>query len=231
MVAAWQVASAAIGAIWVPSPGQVIHRAWTEWLSGGLLRDVTATTTLTLVGIGIGVVIGVGSACLLRLSPQIDEIVQPYVSAAMSVPKLALVPLLVLWFGTGWLPRILLVSVTATFIIFALTYSGLITIQSSLVMTAKLMGANSRQINREIVLPTIWPFILTGLEVAFPWAVSAAIVAEYLASKAGIGHYVEIAQNQADTAGVFYGILLATALVLLLNTILYFVRRLTAKFH
>jgi ABC-type nitrate/sulfonate/bicarbonate transport system permease component len=229
LLAAWQFASAAVGEYWVPGIEAVAGRLWSEALKGALLVDLVATAQLFFAGTAIGLVVGCAFACALRLSPRIDAMLQPFITAVMSVPKLGLVPLLVLWFGTGWAPKVLLVALTVLFIVFSLTYSGLTTVDSRLVMTARVLGADALQITRNVVLPTVWPFVLTGLEVALPWAVSAALVAEYLSAKVGIGHGIEQARQMSDSVGVFYGIVLATVLVLFGNAVLAAARAITVK--
>ncbi len=225
----WELASRWVGPEWVPSVEQVSQRLVKELISGKLLTDLTATTQLLTTGTLIGAVGGCALACLLRLSPRIDGMMQPLITAMMSVPKLGLVPLLVLWFGTGFTPKVLLVALTVLFIVFSLTYSGLVTIDARLVMTARVLGATPTQVTRSIVIPSVLPFIFTGLEVALPWAVSAALVAEYLASKTGVGHGIEQARQLSDSVGVYCGIVVATALVLACNAVLAGVRRMTVK--
>lgn len=229
LVAVWELASASLGSYWVPGVVTVAGRAWSELLSGALLRNLAFTSYLFATGTAIGLFMGAGAACALRLLPRIDQAVQPLITALMSVPKLGLVPLLVLWFGMGWMPKILLVALTVLFIVFAITYSGLVTINPRLVTTALVLGATPIQVTRHIVLPTVWPFVLTGLEIALPWAVSAALVAEFLSSQVGIGHGIEQARQMSDSVGVFYGIVVATVLVLVCNAALTATRRLTVK--
>lgn len=226
---AWALASRWAGDYWVPGIGQVAQRFWQEAVAGKLVRDLAATSQLLLAGTAIGTAIGCAMACLLRLFPRIDAMTQPFITAMMSIPKLGLVPLLVLWFGTGLAPKVMLVALTVLFIVFSLTYSGLVTVDSRLVMTARVFGANALQVTRNIVIPSVLPFIFTGLQVALPWAVSAALVAEYLSSKTGIGHGIEEARQLGDSVGVYYGIVLATILVLLCNGALTLARRLTIK--
>lgn len=96
-------------------------------------------------------------------------------------------------------------------------------------MTARVFGATPLQLTRHIVIPSVLPFIFTGLQVALPWAVSAALVAEYLAAKVGIGHGIEEARQLSDSVGVYYGIVLATILVLLGNGVLSIARRFAIK--
>jgi len=227
--ALWQTASVLLGPNWVPGIDAVLMRLLSEAEKGTLFRDIAATGILFACGTLIGLVLGSALACILRLSSRVDQMLQPFITAVMSVPKLGLVPLLVLWFGTGWLPKVGLVSLTVLFIVFSLTYSGIAAIDQRLVMTARVLGATSRQVTRRIVLPSLWPFVLTGLEVALPWALSAAIVAEYLSSQLGVGHAIEQARQMSDAVGVFYGIVLATALVLICNGGIAVLRHTTIK--
>ena len=225
----WALASRWVGDYWVPGIGQVARRIWTELLAGRLFADLAATSRLLLAGTSIGAVCGCAVACMLRLAPRLDMLMQPFITAVMSIPKLGLVPLLVLWFGTGWVPKVMLVALTVLFIVFSLTYAGLATVNARLVMTARVFGASSFQLTRHVVVPSVLPFIFTGLQVALPWAVSAALVAEYLAAKEGIGHGIDEARQLSDSVGVYYGIVLATVLVLLCNGVLAFVRKLAIK--
>ena len=221
----WALASCWVGDYWVPSIGQVAARFWQELLAGKLLADLWATSQLLLAGTAIGAVLGCALACVLRLSARLDAMMQPFITAIMSIPKLGLVPLLVLWFGTGWTPKVMLVALTVLFIVFSLAYAGLVTVNPRLTMTARVFGASPLQLTRHIVIPSVLPFIFTGLQVALPWAVSAALVAEYLAAKVGIGHGIEEARQLSDSVGVYYGIVLATILVLLGNGVLSIARR------
>lgn len=225
----WELASHWVGSYWVPGIGLVAARFSKELTAGKLLVDLGGTSQLLLAGTAMGAVFGCAMACILRLSGRLDALMQPFITAIMSVPKLGLVPLLVLWFGTGWAPKVMLVALTVLFIVFSLTYAGLVTVSPRLTMTARVFGASPLQLTRHIVIPSVLPFIFTGLQVALPWAVSAALVAEYLSAKVGIGHGIEQARQMSDSVGVYYGIVLATMLVLLCNGALAIVRRLVVK--
>ena len=225
----WVLANRWVGDYWVPGIGQVIARFWQELLAGKLLADLWATSQLLLAGTAIGCVLGCALACVLRMSARLEAMMQPFITAIMSIPKLGLVPLLVLWFGTGWAPKVMLVALTVLFIVFSLVHAGLVTVSSRLTTTARVFGATPLQLTRHIVIPSVLPFIFTGLQVALPWAVSAALVAEYLAAKVGIGHGIEEARQLSDSVGVYYGIVLATILVLLGNGVLSIARRFAIK--
>ena len=225
----WQLASHWMGDYWVPGIGQIVDRFGKELVAGKLLADMIATTKLLVAGTAMGTLLGCGLACSLRLSRRVDAMLQPFITAIMSVPKLGLVPLLVLWFGTGWAPKVMLVTLTVLFIVFSFTYAGLVTVNERLSMCARVFGASPVQVTRFIILPSVLPFVFTGLEVALPWAVSAALVAEYLAAKVGVGHGLETARQLSDSVGVYYGIVLATILVLASNAVLWLARRMAIK--
>lgn len=229
MAGVWQAAASVLGPTWVAGPASVGARLWLELLDGTLPANLAATGQLTVVGTALGMAAGLAGACILRVHPRLDRMMQPLINATMSIPKLGLVPLLVLWFGTGWAPKVGLVALTALFIVFSVAYAGLATVDQRLVMTARVLGGSSLQVTRSVVIPSLWPFVLTGLEVSLPWAVSAALVAEYLSAKVGIGHAIEQARQVSDTPGVFAGIIAATVLVLLGNTALAALRRFTIK--
>ena len=220
----WQLASFSLGEYWVPGPVAVGHRVVQEAANGKLIVDTLATLKLLAMGTVLGMLAGVSLACVLRLFPRTDALLQPFITALMSIPKLGLVPLLVLWFGTGLAPKVMLVALTVLFIVFSFIYSGLSTIDPRLVMSARIFGANSFQVTTQVVIPTVLPFHFTGLQVALPWAVSAALVAEYLSSNVGIGSSLEQARQMSDSIGVYYGITLATALVLVANALLVLMR-------
>ena len=225
----WQLANRWVGDYWVPGIGQVADRLLQDLRGGTLLADIVATTRLLLAGTAIGAVCGCALACLLRLSPRVDAMMQPLITATMSIPKLGLVPLLVLWFGTGWAPKVMLVALTVLFIVFSLTYAGLVTIDARLTMMARVLGASPWQLTRSVVVPSVLPFVFTGLQVALPWAVSAALVAEYLAAKTGIGHGIEHARQMSDSVGVYVGIVVATLLVLVCNAALAALQKATLR--
>lgn len=229
LLVVWEIFSRSLGEYWIPSVVSVLKRFGSELANGGLLVDLFATSSLFLFGTAVGLLLGCGMACGLRLLPRLDKAVQPLITALMSIPKLGLVPLLVLWFGMGWMPKVLLVALTVMFIVFAITYAGLVTINPRLVMMVQILGGSPWQLTRYVVLPSVWPFVLTGLEVALPWAVSAALVAEYLSGQVGIGYGIEQARQMSDSVGVFYGIVLATCLVLVCNAALALIRVWTIK--
>jgi NitT/TauT family transport system permease protein len=143
----------------------------------------------------------------------------------MGIPKYALAPWLILWFGIGDLPKLVVVTLVVFYIIFITTFAGIRAVDRRLINMARIAGAGETAIAREIVWKSLMPFFFTGLKVALPRAVSATIVGEFLVATDGIGHYIEQSRQVSDTVGVFAGIAVAIVLVLSINALVNVVER------
>jgi NitT/TauT family transport system permease protein len=162
---------------------------------------------------------------LLHRSPRVSAAVEPYIMASMGIPKYALAPWLILWFGIGDLPKLVVVTLMVFYIIFITTSAGVRAVDRRLIDMARIAGAGETAIAREIMWKSLLPFFFTGLKVALPRAVSATIVGEFLVATAGVGHYIEYSRQVADTVGVFAGIVIAMALVLSINAVVNVIER------
>ena len=180
---------------------------------------------MAALGFVIACVAGVLLPFLLRRSQRVTDAVEPYIMATMGIPKYALAPWLILWFGIGDMPKLVVVVLMVFYIVFITTSSGIRAVDQRLINMARIVGASEAVISREIIWKSLLPFFFTGLKVALPRAVSATIVGEFLVASEGIGHYIEHSRQVADTVGVFAGIVIATALVLLINMVVNVVER------
>jgi NitT/TauT family transport system permease protein len=143
----------------------------------------------------------------------------------MGIPKYALAPWLILWFGIGDMPKLVVVALVVFYIVFITTFAGIRGVDRRLISMARVIGASERRISREIIWTSLLPFFFTGLKIAFPRAVSATIVGEFLVSTQGVGRYIEGARQVSDTTGVFAGVVIALALVLVINAVLNAIER------
>jgi NitT/TauT family transport system permease protein len=125
------------------------------------------------------------------------------VVAANSVPIVALAPLLIMWFGLGLAPKVALVALVSYFLLFFNTFSGVTTIDGDLIDALRLMGANSREILRKVVLPATMPWVLSGLRSALPYSLIAATVGEMMLARDGLGFLVTQFAGQYDMTGVY----------------------------
>src|SRR5882757_239795 len=221
----WELGARTMGAIFFAAPLDVAVRIAQLARSGQLLADIAATLRVSALGFAIACAAGVLLPFLLRRSPRATEAVEPYIMASMGIPKYALAPWLILWFGIGDLPKLIVVTLVVFYILFITTSAGIRGVDQRLVRMARIIGASDRVIAREIIWTSLLPFFFTGLKIAFPRAVSATIVGEFLVSTQGIGRYIEHARQVSDTTGVFAGIVIAIALVLAINGIVNLVER------
>jgi NitT/TauT family transport system permease protein len=225
LLLAWELGARTMGAIFFAPPLDVAIRIVELARSGQLLVDIVATLRVSALGFVIACVAGVLLPFLLRRSPRVNEAVEPYIMASMGIPKYALTPWLILWFGIGDLPKLVVVTLMVFYIIFITTSSGIRAVDGRLIAMARIAGASESVIAREIIWKSLLPFFFTGLKVALPRAVSATIVGEFLVASEGVGHYIENARQTSDTTGVFAGIVVATALVLVINVVVNVIER------
>jgi len=185
--------------------------------NGKLFTDIVATLRVSVMGFVIGCICGIALPFLLRLSPRATEAVEPFIMASQGIPKYALTPWLILWFGIGDAPKAIVVTLFVFYITFITVFAGVRSVDQRLVNMARILGASERTIARKVIWISLLPFFFTGLKIALPRAVSAAIVGEFLVAVEGVGFSIERARQLSDTTGVFAGIVVAVALVLIIN--------------
>jgi len=220
ILALWQVAHHYLGDHYFSAPLAVAQRIGMLAADGSLWYHTWITVYEAVAGFALGGIPAIVLPFLLRLSPRLINALDPFITVAMGIPKLALAPLLILWFGIGLMSKVVFVASLVFFIIFFNTLAGVRSVSPSLVSTARVLGASGWRIAREIIWQTSLPFIFAGMKIALPRALSAAVVAEFIASSAGIGYYINQARATADTVGLFAGVVVITLLVLVLNAML-----------
>jgi NitT/TauT family transport system permease protein len=225
LLLAWEIGARTLGTIFFAPPLSVLARIGELAQSGKLVQDTLATLRVSALGFVIACALGVLLPFLLRRSPRVTEAVEPYIMATMGIPKYALAPWLILWFGIGDMPKLVVVVLMVFYIVFITTFAGIRAVDQRLINMARIAGASELTISREIIWKSLLPFFFTGLKVALPRAVSATIVGEFLVSSEGIGHYIEHSRQVSDTVGVFAGIVIATTLVLLVNALVNVIER------
>jgi NitT/TauT family transport system permease protein len=220
LLAAWKVGADMAGPIYAADPVKVAQRMVEDTASGVLLRHVYVTLRLATIGFAIGCFFGVALPFLLRRMPRLTNAVEPYIMASVGVPKYALVPLFILWFGIDDAPKLWLVGLLVFYPVFIAVFAGVRNVDRRLINMARVAGASEAAISREVVWNSLLPFFFASLKIALPRAVSAAIIGEFLVGNEGLGFLIENSRQNFDTTGVFVGIVVATALVLAINAIL-----------
>ena len=225
LLLAWKVGADRAGAIYIADPFLVIQRIVADTMSGELLRHVYVTLRLSAIGFSIGCFFGVVLPFVLRRMPRVTNAVEPYIMASVGVPKYALVPLFILWFGIDDAPKLWLVGLLVFYPVFIAVFAGIRNVDRRLINMARVLGASESMISREVIWNSLVSFFFASLKIALPRAVSAAIIGEFLVGNEGIGYFIEYSRQNFDTTGVFAGIVVATTLVLLINAVLVWLDR------
>ena len=217
VLALWEgVSGRLVDEFWISKPSAVIRRAGT-WLADGTIADnLLYTLQSTVYGYVCGSIAGIALGFLLGRVRFLAEVLDPLILAVYSIPKIALAPLFILWFGIGMFSKVVIAAVTVFFLVFYNTYRGAREVDSDLIDAIRIMGANRRQVLIGVVLPSSMVWIFTGLRIAIPYALTGAVVGEIVASNKGVGHMLKVSANTFDTTGMFVmlGVLVVTSSII-----------------
>nr|WP_239149306.1 ABC transporter permease [Streptomyces sp. SID12501] len=178
-------------------------------------------TWVTLQEVVLGFALGAGSGALtgfvLASLPTFYRVVDPFIVALYSLPKVALAPLFIVWFGIGLQMKVLLAAVTVFFLVFLNTAVGVREVDRGLIDAVRLMGGRRRDVVWKVVLPGSMTGLLTGLKVAVPYSLIGAVIGELVASNRGLGYLISDAAANYDTAGVFATLVVLGTIATILN--------------
>jgi NitT/TauT family transport system permease protein len=210
----WQwSAGRLIKEIYISKPTAVVQRLYELFASGEIYPHLWTTGQELVLGYVIGVTSGVLGGYALGRSPRLARIFEPYVMAFYGVPKIALAPLFIIWFGIGIGSKIALASIMVFFLVFYNVFAGVRTVDRELVNLTLVMGANQRQLTYHVFLPASAPFVMLGMRMAIPYSVIGVIVGEFTSSSQGLGLFIHEASANYDPAGVFAGIVILLGFV------------------
>ncbi len=217
VLGAWHLSSLEWGTIWFSSPWKVTVRMWDEILSGDLFFHMEYTLKAAIYGFLVGGIPGALLPFVLRRHPVIGAILDPYMAGGYGVPKLALAPLFILWFGIDLEPKVALVAAIVSFLVFFSTTAGVNAVNAQYVSIARVFGATERDIARHIVWPGAIPYAFAGFRIAAPYAIGAAVVGELISSNRGLGYMINAGATDFDTTIVFVSLTTLTLLVVFVN--------------
>ncbi len=199
------------------SPLAIIAALDRHLLNGDLLWHLQITVYEAVAGYGIGVVVGVVSAVVVASMKRVYAVVEPFVLAVYGIPRIALAPLFIIWFGIGLTSKILIAAFMVFFIVFMNTVAGFQSTPKGLLAVSRLMGAGRRDLLFKVMLPSATPYIMTALRIAVPTSVIGAVVGEFISSTRGIGFFISRASFQLDIASAFAAIFTLMIVILLMN--------------
>ncbi len=218
LLAFWEWASGRlIREIYVSKPSAIAVRLYELFATGEILPHLVVTLQELVLGYLVGVLSGVVVGYWLGRSPRVAAVVEPYVMAFYGIPKIALAPLFIIWFGIGIGSKIALAGIMVFFLTFYNVYTGVRNVDREYANLALIMGAKERQLTRHVYLPAAAPFVLLGMRMAIPYSVIGVIVGEFASSTRGLGLFINQASSTYDPAGVFAGIVILLAFILIAN--------------
>jgi ABC-type nitrate/sulfonate/bicarbonate transport system permease component len=205
---AWEAlaASGAVTPFQLPRLSAVLARIWTDAVAGDLFLNTALTLYRALVGFAIAALAGIVAGMAMSRNVAVRWLIDPIVSVGFPMPKIAFLPVVMLWLGVYDLSKIAMVVLDAIFPVVTATVAGVAGVDRHLLWSARNMGASEREVLWQIVLPAAAPQIMTGLQVALPIALIVAVVAEMLMGGYGLGGSMVHASRFADSRGVFAGI-------------------------
>jgi len=214
----WQGASGRlVDSFFISNPFDVGRRL-VGWIAdGSLFLHIWATVYATVMGFVAGAVIGVVLGIWLGVSPFTSRLLNPYLNALNALPKVALAPLFVLWFGLGIESKIALAAVLVLFLVFLNTYAGVREVDQDLIDGARLMKATRAQVIAKVIIPSAMSWVFAGLKISVPYALIGAVLGEMIAANRGLGYLVQFSGSQFDTAGVFAVLIVIALLAVALN--------------
>jgi NitT/TauT family transport system permease protein len=184
---------------WVSRPSAIAATLWRFFATGFIYPHLLTTLQEALLGLLAGAVGGVALGFLLARFDFFGRVVNPFIFFLYSIPRIALAPLFVLWFGIGLSSKVFTIFVIVFFLLLVNTVTGIRNVDPHLVRGLKAMGATRMQIARMIVLPSTLVWILAGLQIAIPNSVIGAVIAEYVGATRGLGYVILFASSNLDT--------------------------------
>ena len=209
----------------LPPPSEVLLALHRGAVGNVYFHDLWITLAETLLGFALGSALAFVLGTLLAASRTAEYFLYPYIVMFQSMPKVALAPLVIVWFGLGLTSKVVTAALVAFFPLLVNTIVGLRSAEEDRVDLMRSLAATERQIFWMLRLPSALPFIMAGLEVAMVFALVGAIVAEFVGAEAGLGMLIQSRNFSMDVAGEFAILFILAVLGLLLNAALVSVRR------
>jgi NitT/TauT family transport system permease protein len=216
---AWQLSASfrLIDPLFLPPPLKVLKALQEIVTSPTFGRDLRVSGYEFGLGLGLSILVGGVLGVLSGWYKPVEEFLRPIVIALNSVPHLALIPLLILVFGIGTLPKILLVLLSCVVVMIMNTAAGVENVDAQLMRMSRSFGASDRQIIGTVVLPSLIPFFMTGVRISVGRAVVAVAIAEIFASVAGLGTILIKAQSSLNMPVMYAAVILLTVIGIVLT--------------
>lgn len=229
LFALWELAIRLTGTpMWLlPAPSAIIQEAVIGF--GNFYKHLLSTIYLALLGLLVGCSIGLLTSILLYRLPKINALLHPLVILSQNIPTIVLAPLLIIWFGFGLLPKLVVISLVCFFPIVVASMDGFRQTAPELKHYMQMAGATQRQVFCQLEFPHALPSLFSGLKIAATYSVMGAVISEWLGAKQGIGVYMTLAQSSFRVDRVFVAIFFIMLLSVLLFAVIRLIEKLTVK--
>ena len=198
------------------SPTEIWRTAVVKWQSGQLWRDISYTASSTLLGFLLGTTMGSLLGLLFWFNRKVALVAEPWLIVLNALPKLALAPVLVIWFGIGFSSKVVLAFLMTVVVATMSAYGGVQSVDPALETLMVSLGAKRRQIFTRLVVPSAMPSVITGLRVNIALAMAGSIVGEFIASDRGLGRMIVYAGTTFDLKLVWVGVVVLSIVSVLM---------------
>lgn len=226
-LALWELAvrAQAVNPLFTSSPSRIVAAAIEMFSDGSIYGHLRVSAEEFFSGFALAIVIGVPLGILMGWYSRVNAILEPFVTALYATPRIALLPLVVIWFGIGLASKVAIVFLGAIFPILVNTITGVRTIDADFIKVARSFGATDRQMFLSVALPSSVPMLLTGLRLGLGHALVGIVVGEMYGATQGLGYLIAVAGARFQTDRVMVGIILIAALGVALTELLRAIER------
>ena len=227
IIGAWEglVFSKVANPFWFSSPSLIAERTLKLLATGDLVRHTAVTLGEALAGLAAGMVVGVFLGIVMGASRIVGQVLEPFIMALNSLPRVALAPLLVMAVGIGFASKFLLAFSLVVVIAMINTYEGIRSADPTLANAMRLLGARPAQVFTTVLLPNSVPWMLASLRVSVAFAIVGAIVGEFISSRSGIGYMIDNASGAYDTTGIMVPLLVLMLCAVMLDWLIVLLTR------
>jgi NitT/TauT family transport system permease protein len=201
------VRSGVLSELFFSSPTEIFKALLTQWSNGSFLQDVGITVLETLLGLVSGSLLGMAIGLLLPQLRLVSHVFEPFLMVLNGIPVIVIAPLFILWLGLGILSKIGISVYIVFFAMFIPVYTASLRLETTFVDALRVMGASRNQIFWKVIVPSSLPSVYTGLKIGSGLALIGAVIGEFVASRAGLGHMILYASGTLDTPTLYLGII------------------------
>ncbi len=220
VLVAWEIYGRSVNPILFTYPTAIVQAAGTVIGSGELWTYLSASLVVFVEGLALSIIVGIPLGVLMARFHAVDTILEMYINALNALPTVAIVPLLVLWFGFDTLAKVIIVFLFTVFPLILNTYQGVKNVEANLLEVAHSFSSSERRLWSDVIIPSALPYILIGLRLAIARGLVGIVIADFYTAISGIGYLIVLYANSFQTAKLFVPIVTLMLLGVVLTELL-----------